>query len=233
MFLFLVASLLSSTQAATDETTAMATNRQLCSLLEPFQLVSIQSNGKLRVTDQAKTLFDQCFNNEFHVVSVSGSFHTGKSFMLNALMNSTNGHGFTVGRTTESETRGIWISGAPIKREGSDHSFVFIDTEGLAAAENTEKHDAKIYSIGTLLSSHQLYNTIRNIDTRSIEALELLARRARLFQLKSGITELENNKQQSSFLNSKEGELLDFPSLTWVVQNFFQKQLPGGEFQWY
>jgi hypothetical protein len=148
-------------------------------------------------------------------------------------MNSTNGHGFTVGRTTESETRGIWISGAPIKREGSDHSFVFIDTEGLAAAENTEKHDAKIYSIGTLLSSHQLYNTIRNIDTRSIEALELLARRARLFQLKSGITELENNKQQSSFLNSKEGELLDFPSLTWVVQNFFQKQLPGGEFQWY
>ena len=32
---------------------------------------------------------------------------------------------------------------------------------------------------------------------------------------------------KSDFLNSEEGALLKFPSLTWVVQNFFQQQLPG------
>ena len=73
---------------ATD-TTAVATNQQLCSLVKPFQLVSIDQTGKLSVTDAAKTLFDQCFKEEFHVVSVAGSFHTGKSFLLNALMNAT------------------------------------------------------------------------------------------------------------------------------------------------
>jgi hypothetical protein len=202
----------------------IASQKQLCSF-PPFQLISVESNGKLAVTDSAKKyLSEQCFSDEFQIVSVSGSFHTGKSFLLNALMNSTTG--FNVGDTTESETRGLWLSGSPIKRPGTNHPVVFLDTEGLAAVENTEQHDAKIYSISTLLSAHQIYNTIRNIDTRSIEALELLARRARLFQLKTGITEFEE-KGNDDFLNSKEGELLDFPSLTWVIQNFFQKQMPG------
>jgi GTPase Era involved in 16S rRNA processing len=227
-FLLLILLLLLLISVHATDATAVATNKQLCSLVKPFQLVSIDNTGKLSVTEAAKTLFDKCFNDEFHVVSVAGSFHTGKSFLLNALMNATGKQGFEVGQTTESETRGIWISGAPLTRGSSEHPFVFLDTEGLAAAENTEQHDAKIYSISTLISTHQLYNTIRNIDTRSIEALELLARRARLFQLKSGITELETSTTaETSFLNSKEGALLDFPSLTWVIQNFFQKQLPG------
>tara|TARA_B100000780_G_C21023779_1_gene410372 strand:+ start:339 stop:968 length:630 start_codon:yes stop_codon:yes gene_type:complete len=147
--------------------------------------------------------------------------------MLNALINRTQSQ-FQVGQTTESTTRGLWIHGAPLTRDGIAYPVVFLDTEGLAATENTDLHDAKIYSIATLISAHQLFNTIRNIDASSVEQLELLARRARLFQLKSGLTEIEGaNQKTASFLNTEEGALLKFPSLTWVVQNFFQKQLPG------
>jgi hypothetical protein len=148
---------------------------------------------------------DTCFGVDFHVVSVSGPFHSGKSFMLNALVNSSHSQ-FEVGRTTESTTRGLWIHGTPIKRDNLQYPIVFMDTEGLAATENTDLHDAKIYSISTLVSAHQLFNTIRNIDTHSVEALELLARRARLFQLKSGLTELESRENSFSFLNTEEGK---------------------------
>lgn len=65
-----------------------------------------------------------------------------------------------------------------------------------------------------------MYSTIRNIDAASIEKVELLARRARLFQLKAGLTHSEQT-------TSADGSLLAFPSLTWVVQNFWQDQLAG------
>ena len=187
---------------------------------KPFQLISIHpATAKLAVSESAVGLLAQCFAEPFHVVSVSGSFHSGKSFLLNALVNRTS-H-FEVGRTTESQTRGLWVS-APVHRDGL--RVVFVDSEGFAAAENTEQHDAKIYSISTLISAHQLFNSIRNIDAHAIEALELLARRARLFQLRSVASGQDTTTDE--FLNTKEGALLNFPSLTWVVQNFHQQQLP-------
>ena len=84
-------------------------------------------------------------SSDFYLVGVSGPYHSGKSFMLNALVNRTRSSPvpspFEVGKTTESQTRGMWLHGGPLDRHGLDHGVVFLDCEGLAATENTEQHD--------------------------------------------------------------------------------------------
>lgn len=54
-------------------------------------------------------------------------------------------------------------------RPGYLDTVSFTLKQGLAATENTELHDAKIFAVATLLSSHFLFNTIRNIDTHALE----------------------------------------------------------------
>ena len=158
----------------------VALNQAACNNLHPFQLLSVDAKGKFVIPNHAKEILaQQCFQTNFHLVGVAGPFHTGKSFMLNALLNRSDSQ-FEVGKTTESTTKGLWIHGAPVTRSRLESPVVFLDTEGFAGAENTQQHDAKIYAISTLITAHQLFNTIRNIDAHSIEVLELLARRARL-----------------------------------------------------
>ena len=207
-----------------------------CATVPAFQLLDIDAAGALFIPTQAKELLHGgCLSSsDFYLVGVSGPYHSGKSFMLNALVNRTRSSPvpspFEVGKTTESQTRGMWLHGGPLDRRGLDHGVVFLDCEGLAATENTEQHDAKLFAISTLLTAHHLFNTIRNIDTHSLDALEILARRARLFQLKSGLKGAEAGigAGAGDFMLSPEGALLAFPTLTWVVQNFYQAQI-GGE----
>ena len=207
-----------------------------CATVPAFQLLDIDAAGALFIPAQAKELLHGgCLSSsDFYLVGVSGPYHSGKSFMLNALVNRTRSSPvpspFEVGKTTESQTRGMWLHGGPLDRHGLDHGVVFLDCEGLAATENTEQHDAKLFAISTLLTAHHLFNTIRNIDTHSLDALEILARRARLFQLKSGLKGAEAGigAGAGDFMLSPEGALLAFPTLTWVVQNFYQAQI-GGE----
>ena len=45
----------------------------------------------------------------------------------------------------------------------------FLDTEGFSASDRTADYDAKIFALSALLSSHLLYNSVRIIDTASIE----------------------------------------------------------------
>lgn len=47
----------------------------------------------------------------------------------------------------------------------------FLDTEGFSASDRTADYDAKIFAISALLSSHLLYNSVRIIDTASIECV--------------------------------------------------------------
>ena len=47
----------------------------------------------------------------------------------------------------------------------------FLDTEGFSASDRTADYDAKIFAISALLSTHLLYNSVRIIDTASIECV--------------------------------------------------------------
>ena len=88
---------------------------------------------------------------------------SGKSFLLNVLLNSTQG--FTVGAVPDPETRGIWLRIVPKeKMTGADGSqIVLMDTEGFYGEGATRSYDARIFAIATLVSSHLIYNTLRTI----------------------------------------------------------------------
>ena len=120
------------------------------------------------------------------IVSVTGLYRTGKSFLLNLLMDTHNtDHAFTVGNTVNACTKGIWICGQPIVAEDGTN-VVFVDTEGLGSSERGQDHDAKIFSLGLLLSSHFVYNSRGVIDGNALEDLSLVVNLAKFIQTKSG-----------------------------------------------
>lgn len=98
---------------------------------------------------------------------------------------------------------------------GEDVSLVFLDTEGFAANNVSENYDAKVFAVSTMLSSHLLYNSVKIIDQGDIDYLELLARRTQLFALRSQMS-------KKKWLDDFNEDLLTFPPLTWIVQDFFQ-----------
>lgn len=125
-----------------------------------------------------------------------GAFRTGKSFFLNqltrtkhrveqisAVTGSNNTidvvsqlNGFRVGPTTESCTRGIWLwDPQPSIRNARGDKVLFMDTEGIAATDNDESYDAKIFSLGLLLSSLFVFNTMGVIDEGAIDRLFLVS----------------------------------------------------------
>jgi hypothetical protein len=132
---------------------------------------------------------------------VSCSSRTGKSFFLNQLASRrddlpwTNGSGapaasggvangskaseaggFRVGPTTESCTRGIWLwAPQPPVRNPAGQLVLFLDTEGMASTDNDESYDAKIFSLGLLLSSLFVFNTMGVIDEGAIDRLYLVS----------------------------------------------------------
>lgn len=160
-------------------------------------------------------------------VSVVGPYHGGKSFLLNVLVNSTQG--FSVGAVPDPETRGIWIRVVPKEKlVGKDGSrVVLVDTEGFYGEGATRSYDARIFAIATLMSSHLIYNTLRTIgDAQSVSALADLAKQAQVFNLQNWLHSAEAKSDQQQFSSPTNMDpflllkTLDFPPLTWVVQGF-------------
>mgnify|MGYP002714385969 CR=1 FL=1 len=102
-----------------------------------------------------------------------------------------------------------------------------LDTEGFAATNISENYDAKIFAVSTLLSSTLLYNSVKIIDQSDIDYLELLARRTQLFALKAVMAPRTNlsihdfREPQNSIIEL-DSQILQFPSLIWVIQDFVQ-----------
>lgn len=81
-----------------------------------------------------------------------------------------------MGPTTESCTRGIWLwAPEPAVRNAAGERVLFMDTEGLAATDNDERYDAQIFSLGLLLSSLFVFNTMGVIDEGAIDRLYLVS----------------------------------------------------------
>ncbi|XP_076316462.1 uncharacterized protein LOC143228907 isoform X2 [Tachypleus tridentatus] len=155
-------------------------------------------------------------NGPVATVAVVGKYHSGKSFLMNQLMGKANGFG--IGSSVQPETMGIWMWGKPVLMDldtGQQVSVIFLDTEGFAANNISENYDAKIFAVATLISSHLIYNSVKIVDQSDIDYLELLARRTQLFALRSQMSRV---KWTDDFIH----DLLSFPPLIWVVQDFVQ-----------
>lgn len=63
-------------------------------------------------------------------IAVVGKYRTGKSFLLNKLIQSS--HAFEVGPTIEACTKGIWLWSEPLYltlHDGVQYAVLFVDTE--------------------------------------------------------------------------------------------------------
>lgn len=185
----------------------------------PIQLVKPAPNHRDLELVESNLIQLRKLRGPVAMVAVVGKFHSGKSFLMNQLMGKSTGFG--IGPSVQPKTMGIWMWGQPLvyesPRTGQKINLVFLDTEGFAANNVTENYDAKVFAVSTLLSSHLLYNSVKIIDQSDIDYLELLARRTQLFALRS---QLSKSKWTSEFNH----DMLTFPPLTWVVQDFVQEQ---------
>lgn len=185
---------------------------------KPVQLVMPDQQHKGLKIVESNLKYLRTLEGPVAVVGVVGKFHSGKSFLMNQLMGKSNGFG--IGPSVQPKTMGIWMWGKPLRlhldKVDQKVNLIFLDTEGFAANNVTERYDAKVFAVSTLLSSHLLYNSVKIIDQSDIEYLELLARRTQLFALRS---QMSKSKWTSDFNQ----DLLTFPPLTWVVQDFVQE----------
>ena len=173
-------------------------------LHKAIQLISIDKNGKCEIKKEAEELILGIKEN-VAIICVAGLYRTGKSYLLNRLLNRQDG--FEIGPTTLSCTKGLWIWSEPISLEGKDYKILLMDTEGLGSAfeDRNETIDMEIFCLALLLSSFFIYNSMKNLDESAVESLSLLINFAKNI-------EQRNDKLENYSMN--------FPKFLWVLRDF-------------
>ncbi|XP_039259587.2 atlastin-2-like [Styela clava] len=126
------------------------------------------------------------------IISVAGQYRTGKSFLLNFFIRYLRKNGWkncdwignestkvTDGidweKGTEAHTKGIlmWPEIFVVEDCGNDVVVLLMDTQGLFDTDTGSDTNARILSVSTLLSSHQILNIMNRIEERDLEHLQL------------------------------------------------------------
>jgi hypothetical protein len=148
--------------------------------------------------------------------------------LLNSLVATNNTEsGFTVGNTIQSCTRGInvWVPGSKAFQPTDGSTLVLLDTEGMASMDQDESYDALIFSLGLLLSSTFVLNSMGVLDEAAIDRLFLVSELAKHVcvhsnEARSTEDDDEDNLEPEA-RQLAEAELSDFfPPLTWVLRDF-------------
>lgn len=110
----------------------------------------------------------------FSVLACAGKFRTGKSFLLNRLLDRPAGKGFGVGETVQACTRGIWVCTEMMSHNGND--VLVLDTEGIDALDAESQHDVRIVAIAVLICSAFAYNSMSHLDEAAVQTLSLMTK---------------------------------------------------------
>nr|XP_010589617.2 guanylate-binding protein 4-like isoform X1 [Loxodonta africana] len=174
----------------------------------PICLIENQ-NEQLMVNPNALKILDK-ISQPVLVVAIVGLYRTGKSYLMNRLAGQS--HGFQVGPTVESVTKGIWMLCIPHPSK-PNHTLVLLDIEGLGNVKKADpKNDSWIFALAVLLSSTFVYNSMKTIDNQALEQLHYVTELTELIRAKSSSRsdEVEDSTEFVSF----------FPDFVWVVRDF-------------
>ena len=148
----------------------------------PFITASASDPRKFEVGAEAVAFLCSLPSRAIAPVVVAGRYRTGKSFLLNRL---SGGARFGVGGTVNACTRGIWLSPHVLPSKDPDAPLVlYLDTEGLGSTGATAEHDARIFSLATLLASLIVYNSVGAIDEESLSQLSFVSSLTRVIQVR-------------------------------------------------
>ncbi|XP_031198031.1 uncharacterized protein LOC116070722 [Mastomys coucha] len=144
------------------------------------------------------------------VVAIVGMYRTGKSYLMNCLAGQN--HGFPLGSTVQSQTKGIWMWCVPHPTK-PNHTLILLDTEGLGDVEKGDpRNDAWIFALAVLLSSTFVYNNMSTINNDALEKLHYVTKLTELIRAKSS--------PRSDGIEDA-GEFIGFfPDFIWTVRDF-------------
>ncbi|XP_060237054.1 guanylate-binding protein 6-like isoform X2 [Meriones unguiculatus] len=166
-------------------------------------------NEQLLVNRKAMEILDD-ISEPVVVVAVVGLYRTGKSYLMNCLAGQN--HGFPLGSTVQSETKGIWMWCVPHPTKPK-HTLVLLDTEGLGDVEKGDpKNDSWIFALALLLSSTFIYNSMSTINHQALEQLHYVTELTQLIRVKSS-PNCEGIKNSTEFVSF-------FPDFIWAVRDF-------------
>jgi len=173
----------------------------------PIQLVSVNSAGVFSINPEALEMI-RSIKKKIAIVSVAGKYRTGKSFLLNRLINRQSG--FELGSTVNPCTKGLWIWNKPIAAT-EEVQTVFIDTEGLESFNRNVHLDTKIFALTLLISSYFIYNSMNAIDEKALESLGLVVSLSKYIHVNSHPAQVSEELDEYSQY---------FPFFMWVVRDF-------------
>ncbi|KAM5267212.1 guanylate-binding protein 6-like [Hipposideros larvatus] len=177
-------------------------------MMAPICLVE-NNNEQLSVNKEALQILDK-ISQPVVVVAIVGLYRTGKSYLMNRLAG--HNHGFPLGSTVQSETKGIWMWCVPHPSK-PNHTLVLLDTEGLGDVEKGDpKNDSWIFALAVLLCSSFVYNSMNTINHQALEQLHYVTELTELIRAKSSFNP-EGVEDSTEFVSF-------FPDFIWTVRDF-------------
>lgn len=180
----------------------------------PVQLLRVHKNGqgwRYEVCEEGARVLEQHGARRIAVVSICGLYRTGKSYLLNLLLERVQ-HGkplFQVGGTTRACTEGLWLWGSPAGGDPQSPLLAFLDCEGFGSTESDKTRDAQLMTLCALLSSVLVLNTRGVLNEGLFNSLSLTCKFA------------EHIEERGNEANR--------PALCWVLRDFvLDLQDPSG-----
>ena len=176
---------------------------------QPLQLVRMLNNRSFEVVPETLEFLRDTIDGGIAFCSIVGKYRTGKSFLLNKLLDLNRGNGFVVSASVSACTKGIWIWSRPVYSQKDNLYIIFMDTEGLDSVDRDSDTDSRLFALSVMLSSYFIYNSIGAIDESSINSLALIT------HLIKTITVEEDKRLVSEYQLSQYA-----PKLLWILRDF-------------